>query len=402
MIHVVGGVYRESCMHPVWQEVYGSGGRAASAIKAIGGDVTLHTYLYSGDAETLRARAAWEAFKLEVIEVHDCVRFSYYHTLSSPAIQVPVQENAPIRLAEEKVIRFGMVEGDAVVDAEYAVYDPQNAGTPITFHANGSRAKYLAVVLNGHEAEVMSGLRAATPETMAAMIAERSGAAVVIIKMGAKGALVYEDKKSSFVPAFQTSRVWKLGSGDNFVAHFGYHWMEMGVSAIEAAELASKATAYYCSNRGFISAKQLAELPFLEIRPSDRFIKGYQPIIYLAGPFFTLAELWLIEQARDNLKEIGLRVFSPYHDVGHGSAGDVVEIDLKAIRDCDVVLAVGDGLDSGTMYEVGYARAMGKPVVFYSENEPDSDKKMMLGSGCLMCDDYVTSIYRTLWAATEL
>ena len=83
-----------------------------------------------------------------------------------------------------------------------------------------------------------------------------------------------------------------------------------------------------------------------------------------------------------------------------GSADDVVEQDLAGIRNCDVLIAIGDGLDAGTIYETGYARALGKPVVFYAENESEEDRKMMVGSGCIICDDYTTAIYKTVWAAT--
>jgi nucleoside 2-deoxyribosyltransferase len=124
--------------------------------------------------------------------------------------------------------------------------------------------------------------------------------------------------------------------------------------------------------------------------------------VYLAGPFFTLAQLWLVEQARADLTAMGLRVFSPYHDVGHGSAEDVVMLDLAGIDTADLVFAIGDGMDSGTVYEIGYARAKGKPVVMYAENESDENKKMMRGSGCVLHDDYVSAIYETLWTACAL
>lgn len=401
MLHIAGGVYRENCMHPSWREVYGSAGRAVSAIMQIGGQATLHTYLDTSNAEILRDRAALEGFGLNAIDVPKGVTFSYYHTLSTPTINAPSNEYLPLKLKEEKVIRFGMIEGSTIVEAKYAVYDPQSVASPEEFHKNGSKANHLAIVLNRHEASVMSGLVGANPEDLARKISELSGAEVIVVKMGAKGALVYENGSFSRIPAFQTDFVWKIGSGDNFVAHFGYFWMEKCLPAFEAAMLASKATAYYCLYQGFATPKRLAAFSPPEIRLSNRYLNGYQPLIYLAGPFFTLAELWLIEQARDNLKEMGLKVFSPYHDVGHGSADDVVELDLKAIRDCDVVLAIGDGLDSGTIYEVGYARAVGKPVIFYSENESSDNKKMMLGSGCILCNDYVTAIYKTLWAAAK-
>ena len=44
-IHVVGGVYREYCVHPRWNEIYGSAGRAALAIATMGTSVVLHSYM---------------------------------------------------------------------------------------------------------------------------------------------------------------------------------------------------------------------------------------------------------------------------------------------------------------------------------------------------------------------
>lgn len=401
MLHIVGGVYREYCMHPLWREIFGSGGRAASAIVRIGGQATLHSYLELSDLDVLRSRAAFEGFCLNITNVEKGVSFGYQHGLSAPTIQAPSKKYDPLRVCEDKVIRFGMIEGSGIIDADYAVYDPQNVCAPEFFDSNGSKANHLALVLNRYELSTLTGLTTASPEEMIFKIANCSDAEVIVIKMGTHGALVYDAGVVSYVPAFKTNRVWKLGSGDCFTAFFGYFWMSLRLSATEAAGLASKATAYYCTTKGFPTSKRLTEFLPPEVQPSDKFRSGYQPMVYLAGPFFTLAELWLIEQARDNLREVGLKVFSPYHDVGHGSAEDVVELDLKAIKECDVVFAVGDGLDAGTIYEVGYARSIEKPVIFYSENEADEDKKMMLGSGCILCTDYVTAIYKTLWAASE-
>ncbi len=48
------------------------------------------------------------------------------------------------------------------------------------------------------------------------------------------------------------------------------------------------------------------------------------------------------------------------------------------------------------------ARARGKPVVVYCENESSEDLKMLEGSGCLICKDYVSSIYRALLTAITI
>ena len=45
MLTIVGGIYREICLRPQWDEVYGSAGRAASAIARLGGKVELRGYL---------------------------------------------------------------------------------------------------------------------------------------------------------------------------------------------------------------------------------------------------------------------------------------------------------------------------------------------------------------------
>jgi nucleoside 2-deoxyribosyltransferase len=406
LLTIVGGVYREQCMHPSWQEIYGSGGRAASAIARMGGQVELYAYLDIQNREALESRSALENFLLHPTIIDEGAGFNYYHGLDSPSIYRTSKTFSSLNICANKVIRFGLIEGDAIVDAEYAVYDPQNVFEPAAFHANGSKATHLALVLNRYEAGVMTGEPNACVEDMARMLVDqdkdKDKVEVVVIKMGPFGALVYDKGVVATVPAYHTDNVWKIGSGDTFVAHFGYRWMHEGFSAVEAATLASKATAFYCESRGFPTQKNLVNFNPEPIHPSLRFTAGYKPMVYLAGPFFTLAQLWLIEQARDDLRDMGLRVFSPYHDVGHGSADDVVQKDLSGIDTCDIVFAIGDGLDSGTVFEIGHARAKGKVVIMYSENVSVGDKKMMEGSGCILCKDYVTSIYKTLWVAASL
>jgi nucleoside 2-deoxyribosyltransferase len=58
-------------------------------------------------------------------------------------------------------------------------------------------------------------------------------------------------------------------------------------------------------------------------------------------------------------------------------------------------------MDAGTVYEIGYARAVGLPVIVYSESEPMEDLKMMKGSGCVLKDDFVSAIYHTVWEAAR-
>ncbi|MFJ4452638.1 PfkB family carbohydrate kinase [Pseudomonas sp. NPDC089392] len=403
MITIVGGVYRERCMRPAWDDIYGSAGRAAAAIARFHGQAQLHARVDGYIEAVVEARAIAEGFKFTAHPAPSSTTFEYIHGLSTPDIRGSVQNQLDLQVSAEKVLRFGMIDGTAVVDAEYAVFDPQNADGTESFAANGSRAKHLALVLNRHEANLLVPAAADLKvEELAGALAQQENAEVVVIKMGPLGALVYDRGALSTVPAYRTEKVWKIGSGDTFAAHFALGWMENGLSAHEAAEIASIATAFYCQNQGFPDPTLLADFKPQPLKPSPRYRDGYVPKVYLAGPFFTLAELWMVGQARRDLLAMGLNVFSPYHDVGLGSADDVVQKDLDGIHQCDALFAIGDGLDSGTIYEIGYARALNKPVVFYAENESEQDKKMMEGSDCVITDDYVTAIYQTVWEAVEL
>lgn len=395
---IVGGIYREMCARPQWDEVYGSAGRAASAIARLGGEVELHGYLDANLAPAMQARAADESFKLCSTQLPCSATFSYTHGLAVPQICRPVKQ-PDLHVRGEKILRFGMLEGTAVVDADYVVYDPQNVTEAEPFASNGSRAEHLALVLNRYEAVQLLDESGLNPQEITERLAAQQGAEVVVLKMGPKGALVYHQGTHHLVPAYTTSRVWKIGSGDQFAANFAYAWMEERRPPVEAAERASRSTAFYAQHRGYPTVAELDASAPAPLVISRDYEDGRVPTVYLAGPFFTLGQLWVIEQARNCLRDMGLKVFSPYHDVGHGPAELVVGQDVEGIHQSDVVLAIGDGLDSGTIFEVGYARARGIPVVFYAENESQEDCKMMEGTDCFLCDDFVSAIYRTVWVA---
>lgn len=403
-VHVVGGVYREYCAHPHWNEVFGSAGRAAVAIATVGTPVVLHSYMDTDALQIMNEQGAWlNAFRANPTSISSVVKFTYLHDMAVPDIGgIPERPYPSLAIREEKVVRFGMLEGDAIVHAEWAVYDPQNVRNGQPFNANGSTAKHLALVLNLDEAGQMAGMPKARPSVAAPALAQQQGAEVVVVKMGPEGAFVWTSNATVQVPAFRTSRVWKIGSGDCFVAHFANAWMYEGRTPAEAAEIASRATAYYCETRGLPTADILVKLSFPPVQPSNSYLQGTRRQVYLAGPFFDLPQVWMVEQTRENLLGMGLRVFSPYHDIGLGSAEDVVAKDLEAIRESDMVLAITDGLDAGTIYEIGYARALNKPVVVYSERHKGESLKMMEGSGCVICVDYTTAMYSTLWEAVEI
>lgn len=405
VIHVAGGFYEERCTRPAWSDTFGSGGRAAAAIATYGTKVVFHTYTSSKTQSYLEMVAATYKLGIQTNSIDRAVAFSYLHDLATPHItNVPPTQSmaSPMQIQEDNVVRFGMLEGDAIVGANWAVYDPQNQGAPVHFGANGSCATHLALVLNSWEAQQMAGLSQGDAEACARKIAQEQQAEVVIIKQGAQGALVFANQQATQITAYRTKNVWKIGSGDCFVGYFAQAWIEQKLAPACAADFASRATAYYVDTKGFTTPQNLVTANYPKISPSNSQLITAPKTVYLAGPFFHLGQIWLIEQARALLQSMGLKVISPFHDIGLGTAEDVVHLDIKAIQDCDLVFAAVDGLDPGTIFELGYARSLNKPVVIYSETQVGTESlKMMQGTGCEIYANFTTAIYATRWRAVE-
>lgn len=400
MIEVAGGTYEELCHYPAWHQFFGSGGRAAAALATLGAPARLHTF---ADATSIaRRKALADAFGFEVLCTTGSpeVLFEYFHALTSvqyvPSFEPLEDPNRQIHVSGDQVVRFGMLEGNAVVDARQCVYDPQTPVSPAHFGANGSHAQELAVVCNLGEAEHLTGQ--VGPEACAKHLAGL--AKVAVVKAGAAGAWVAAGGQVNVVPSYRTASVFPIGSGDVFTAAFALAWMDQGRLAPEAADFASRATALYCGSMSFptrdvIAAEAAALLPM-----TLRRTLSPRPRVYLAGPFFTMAQRWLIEESRRELDHAGLDVFSPFHEVGVGrSKEEIVELDLKGLNQADVILALLEDLDPGTLFEVGYGTRSGKPVVCFARSGGDEDFTMLQGSGAQVTSDFATAVYMAAWAA---
>ena len=100
--------------------------------------------------------------------------------------------------------------------------------------------------------------------------------------------------------------------------------------------------------------------------------------IYVAGPFFNNQERISLRDMIDyigyNFPE-GTELFIPMeHEIPGGMempnpvwAKKVFDMDVQAIKDSDMVIAMYTGhySDTGTVWEMGFAKALGKPVIGY-------------------------------------
>jgi len=409
-IHIVGGCYPEICHWPRIDEIHGSGGRAAEVIAQLSQEAGTHLHSVLESRLLSKLQQKFSLLECEFhIESSSCTPvFEYEHPLSRPNIypdvyQIDKDLKIEIRVKADNVIVFGMLEASSDVSADRLVYDPQNSISPDLFSETKNKAKELSIILNQAEARKLfdkvngeSASNEMSIETIAESLLCSESAAVIVVKCGQRGAYIRDSSNNSdWISAYKTDVIFPIGSGDCFVAAYSYYWMEKRLSPCDAARYASVITAFYCENRIFPDQNNVDQLfqQYSALKCHDNSKKK----VYLAGPFFNLQEMWLINQARNALCNTGIDVFSPYHDVGPGSAEEVVHHDIDAIEKSDALYALFDGNDPGTLFEIGYAIKCGIPVIIYSENASDEHLKMYEGTGCLVCRDFSSSIYQLSW-----
>jgi hypothetical protein len=325
--------------------------------------------------------------------------FSYLHPLSGGYLQPePASQLPTISVSAPVVLQFGMVNAKCVAHGTRVIFDPQSPLSPAHFAELGSSAEHLAIVLNRQEATRLSGkidIGEAAKTIQASETAE-----VVVVKDGPRGALLLYDGTEHYIPVFDAKETYLVGSGDVFSAIFALEWGVKKTDPVTAANAASLSTALWCATRDFPLPKDPSEV---EAKAQRLDSATGIPTIYLASPFFSVAQLWLLNDVRHILQDMGVKVFSPYHDVGlaRDPLHNVAQDDLKGMLGCQAVLALLDGSDPGTIFELGYARNHGIPVIgFRSEPATENADTMLVGTGCLITGDLGNAVYKAIWAAT--
>ncbi|CAD2070796.1 nucleoside 2-deoxyribosyltransferase [Jeotgalicoccus coquinae] len=113
--------------------------------------------------------------------------------------------------------------------------------------------------------------------------------------------------------------------------------------------------------------------------------------IYLASPFFDEEQVERVKRVEKALADnpTVTEVFSPrlqqVEHLEHGSdewRDFVYNNDIKYIEWCDAVVAVhdyvGEHVDPGTGFEIGYGKALNKFIVLYQEKDPVTEAPVNL------------------------
>ena len=126
--------------------------------------------------------------------------------------------------------------------------------------------------------------------------------------------------------------------------------------------------------------------------------------VYFASPWFNPDQAEREERVKGRLRELGFNVWSPKDNYVCSPIADeetrknVFSDNCNNIDDCDILFAITDGKDMGTIWEAGYANGLNaasypskhKIIVYYCETlGPNGQFNLMLAqSGDIVVQNY--------------
>jgi len=150
----------------------------------------------------------------------------------------------------------------------------------------------------------------------------------------------------------------------------------------------------FCDKKAYIDTESFSTFDYEEFKPKN--LQNKQ--VYLASPFFALSELILIDKIRSTFLSFGIKVFSPFHDVGIGNSEKIAHMDIEGINNSDIIFCLFDNYDSGTLIESGYSFAKQKKMIGYHRT-CEEDKLLMLKTSDIEHYTHLTTaIYKTIWS----
>lgn len=394
MINIIGGTYREIDYDEVSVELFGSGFRGAKFLLENKCDVHFHTL---GNEETMiflkENQKVYKNFVFELTAYKDLITFKYSFPLDNPTIYpniLNIQKVNSLKIDGENIIAFGMLESDYSINGEKVVYDPQTSLRPNKFSDFG-KAKELVYIVNKNEANSIT--QSENIDLIKEYFFQKEKATAFIIKDGPFGAKLYFKDKVITIPSYITNNVFKIGSGDIFTTSFGYYWMHQNLSIEDSAQFASKSTALFCDMKAYVDVTKFSNFEFKEFNYKSLIDKQ----IYIASPFFAISELILVDKIRNAFISFGIKVFSPFHDVGIGNNEFTAKKDIEGINNSDIIFCLFDNYDSGTLIESGYSLSQGKKIVGYHRTCEEEKLLMLKGSDIQYYNHLTTAIYKAIW-----
>lgn len=397
---VVGGTYRETCASPEWSGIRGSGTRAALALSELCPGLRLQTYVNAAWLPDLEATLRPYGIDLQAEPIGQRLEFEYWHPLWREYASPPIAKkdrHPPLAAEGEVILAFGMLESGIRLKADKVVYDPRSTDRNASFTGIRIAVGQLAYVLQHDDLMSLRPLpEPADPRDAAARLMGEEGASVVVARHPFGRATVYVGHAHGIeIPCHSADRWFKIGEGDIFCAAFAFWWGTKGYDPVRAADLASRCVAFYNDGPGrFLPTERLLADLVPVHRPDGRWT------VFLSGPRATLTEIWMFEEAARILGWMGAHVDTDFPRAGWDGAPGCDETYARPAS----LLALGDARYAPTNIDVGYAIALGIPVVILAEGKPDHAAEIAAGARCEVVGDFATAVYRaclSCWQAVR-
>jgi len=125
---------------------------------------------------------------------------------------------------------------------------------------------------------------------------------------------------------------------------------------------------------------------------------------YIAAPFFNEKQISRVEMVKDCLIKLSYDFFSPKdHNPVTPSASYFVqkrgfEENVKAVNSSDIMVAITDEKDMGTLFECGYAFCRKVPIIYVAFSLGENPFNLMLAHSsyavCKNSEELVTALKR--------
>lgn len=391
---VVGGTYIEECDWPEWQRIMGSGVRAALAVSDVSPGTELYTYVDSDADSDLMMTMSERGIKAHTRKRPEPIVFYYKHALTSPPEQNPEGWSSTKEkrwtVSGDTVLAFRLLESKVLVNAERAVFEISLRDEEI------ARGKVKSLALIAAEDE----LPAPPPGTerdfrdAADKLITAHNADLMIVRRHAGGAILFVGEAEHKIPAYAARQWFKIGAGNVFCAMFAHYWGEKKMSPLQAADLASRSSAYYAGERALPIVGE-DTLPLM-----DSFDPSLPCKIFVASPCASMAQQWLLNQAIESLEHLGVTPVSAY-DLGLDGVPPEGR-DLGGVLDgCNAVLVLAEGVDIASVLAVGLARVRHLPIVVLAENSKEGRLDLWQGTECEIARDFASAVYRAMVAGRK-
>jgi nucleoside 2-deoxyribosyltransferase len=123
----------------------------------------------------------------------------------------------------------------------------------------------------------------------------------------------------------------------------------------------------------------------------DRMIDNMY--VYIAAPFFNEVLLRRLENVKLLLEKLNINYFSPKDASmfmpGITTPEEIFNVNVKALKQTNVLVCITDDKDTGTIFEAGYCSALSIPIIYLWTTAKSGQKfNIMLAASGSVCKTY--------------